>query len=154
NRWFPNPYYHPGMEEIYLNGLRHYEGLEHWWQVPLELTLQGGSGVTGVLGPVFLLAPLALLALRYPLGRRMLLPAFVFAAPALLNVGTRFLIPSLPFLAIAMGIAFQNSWGVMPALAIFQGVLCWHTVVPLYTHKYAWRLSTGVPWKAALRLTP
>lgn len=153
NRWFPNPYYHPGMEQIYAEGLRQYQDLQHWWQVPLELTIRGGAGVTGMLGPVFLLAPLALLAWRCRIGRLMLLAAVAFALPAFLNTGTRFLIPSLPFTAMAMGMAFQNSWGVLPALAVFQAVLSWPTVLSLYCHPYAWRLGS-IPWEAALRRIP
>jgi hypothetical protein len=141
NAWFPNPYYHPGMEQIYREGLAHYEGIPHLWQIPLELTVHGGGNVGGMLGPVFLLAPLALLALRYPLGRLLLFTALVLALPATQNTGSRFLIPALPFVAMAMGIAIGNSPGVAPALAIFHAVLCWPTVLPLYCHKYAWRLG-------------
>ena len=50
--------------------------------------------IGGMFGPVFLLAPLGLLALRLKSGRRLLLAALVFALPAYLNTGTRFLIPS------------------------------------------------------------
>jgi hypothetical protein len=154
NRWFPNPYYHPGMEEIYREGLRHYEGISHLWQIPLNLTIHGGGNVGGLVGPVFLLAPLALLALRYPLGRRLLAAAAVFALPALLNVGSRFLIPALPFLAMALGMAIENSPGVLPVLAIFHAVLCLPAVLPLYCHPHAWRLSRQPPIEAALRRIP
>src|SRR5262249_28488208 len=96
---------------------------------------------------------LALLALRYRLGRWMLLAAGIFALPALLNTGTRFLIPSLPFLAMAMGMAFQNSWGVVPLLAAFQAGLSWPAILPLYCQSFAWRLRS-IPWEAALRKVP
>jgi len=42
NAWFPNPYYYVGMERLYVDLLKHYTGLKHWWQIPLELTLRGG----------------------------------------------------------------------------------------------------------------
>jgi hypothetical protein len=106
-----------------------------------------------MLGPIFLLAPLALLGLRYPLGRRLLAAAAVFAIPAFWNVGTRFLMPSLPFLAMAMGLALQNSWGAMPALAVFHAVLCWPATLSLYCRPYAWRIGS-MHVDAALRKTP
>ena len=56
----------------------------------------------GVLGPVFLLAPIALLALRRREGRQLLLAAAVFGSTYLGNIGARFLIPPLPFVALAM----------------------------------------------------
>jgi hypothetical protein len=154
NRWFPNPYYHLGMEKIYTDGLRHYEGIEHWWQVPLELTIHGGAGVSGLLGPVFLLAPLALLALRYSLGRRLLLAAACFAVPAFFNTGTRFLLPAAPFLALAMGLALQRPWGVLPALALFHAVFSWPPLLATYAVPYAWRLPVAMPVAAALRRVP
>jgi hypothetical protein len=153
NSWFPNPYYHPGMEEIYRDGLRHYEGIAHWWRIPLELTLLGGGNVGGMVGPVFLLFPLALLALRYRTGRLMLLLAAVMVIPATQNTGARFLIPSLPFIAMALGMALEKSPGAIPALAVFHTVLCWPTILPLYCHKYAWRL--GLPnLQASFRRIP
>src|ERR1035438_4314180 len=84
NAWFPNPYYHAGMERIYADLLRHYTAIKHYWEIPLQLTLRGGF-VEGTFGPVFLLSPLGLLALRFKSGRRLLLAALVFALPAYLN---------------------------------------------------------------------
>jgi Dolichyl-phosphate-mannose-protein mannosyltransferase len=152
NRWFPNPYYHPGMEKLYLTSLRHYVGINHFWEIPLQLTMRGGL-VEGLIGPVFLLAPLALLALRYSQGRRLLLAAAVFGFAALFNTGARFLIPSLPFLSLAMGLAFRNSWGVMPALAVFHAWTSWPSILRTYCDPFAWRVDT-VPVNAALRLEP
>ena len=67
NRWFPNSLYSPAMEASYLAGLREIHGITHWWQIPLDLTLYGAN-LPGFLGPVFLLSPFALLALRFPQG--------------------------------------------------------------------------------------
>ena len=52
NSWFPNPYYHAGMERIYAESLFHYNGIKHNWEIPLQLTLRGGL-VGGLYGPVF-----------------------------------------------------------------------------------------------------
>jgi len=152
NRFFPNPHYYPGPEQSYLADLAHYEGLRHWWQVPVDVALHGGS-ITGILGPVFLLAPLALLALRRPLGRRLLVAAAVLAVPAWFNTGARFLIPALPFLALAMGLALENSWGALPALAAFQLCACWPSNLAAYAAPWSWRIRE-IPVQAAMRRQP
>ncbi|HWB87227.1 MAG TPA: discoidin domain-containing protein [Bryobacteraceae bacterium] len=151
NSWFPNPYYHPGMEQIYLQNLKYY-GVQHGWEIPVQLAVRGGL-VGGFLGPVFLLAPLALLALRQSQGRRLLLAAAIFAIPAAMNSGSRFLIPALPFLALSMGLACANSSGVLAVLAIFHAYLCWPAHAAWYCDDWAWRISS-VPVQAALRKVP
>ncbi len=151
NRWFPNPYVHPGVEQS-LGDLGRYEGIHHFWEVPLQLTLHG-SLIPGMVGPVFLLAPLALLALRSPHGRRLLAAALVFAIPAYFNTAARFLLPAIPFLSLAMGIALANSWGILPALAMFEALVCWPPVLALYCDPVSWRIR-HIPVRAALRLEP
>jgi hypothetical protein len=142
NWWFPNPYYHPGMERIYAESLKHYYFLKHFWQVPLELTLRGGL-VEGMFGPVFLLFPFALFALRLRFGRQLLLAALVFAVPAYFNVGARFLMPSAPFLALAMGVGLTETPGALPLLAIFQVFLCWPPALSAYCTPWTWRISSA-----------
>ena len=149
NAWFPNPYYHPGMERIYADQLFHYIGIKHNWEIPLQLTMRGGF-VDGALGPVFLLAPGALFALRLRFGRKLLLAALVFAIPGYFNFGSRFLMPSLPFLALAMGLAVAKVPGALPALALFQALLCWPSALSTYCDPWTWRLSE-YPSAAALR---
>jgi hypothetical protein len=149
NSIFPNPYYHAGMERMYADMLRHYIGIKHYWQIPLELTLRGGL-VSGLFGPVFLLFPFALFALRLKFGRELLLAALVFAIPAYLNTGARFLIPSAPFLALAMGIGMAEIPGALPMLALFQAFLCWPSVLSVYCHPATWRLGS-IPTQAAFR---
>src|SRR5207237_9356327 len=100
---FPNPYIHISFEEEYAQHMRHY-GLKSDREIPLEVTVRGGA-LCGFLGPIFLLSPLALLALRLPQGRTLLLAALVFLIPYTANIGTRFLIPALPFVTLAMGLA-------------------------------------------------
>ena len=152
NSWFPNPYYHPGMERIYAETLSHYTGIKHYWEIPLQLTLRSGFD-GGVFGPVFLLAPLGLLALRMRSGRRLLLAALVFALPAYLNTGTRFLIPSTPFLALAMGIGLADIPAALPILALFHAFVCWPPVLSTYCDSWNWRISS-FPGRVALRLDP
>ncbi len=152
NAWFPNAYYHTGMERIYAETLAHYTGIKHNWQIPLELTLRGGL-VSGTFGPTFLLFPFALLALRFRLGRRLLLAAVVFGLPAYLNTGTRFLIPSAPFLALAIGMVFAQVPAALPLLALFHAFVCWPPVLSTYCDPWNWRIS-NFPLRVALRLEP
>jgi len=152
NHWFPNPYWTDRMEAAYLSGLAHYPQVKSYFDIPLQLTVIGGL-VPGFLGPVFLLAPISLLALRHPQGRRLLLAGAVFAIPAWFNTEVRFLIPSLPFVALAMGLALANSWGVLPLLAMFHAVISWPGVLGIYCDPNAWRIR-GLPVRAALRLEP
>jgi len=149
NAWFPNPYYHPGMERIYTESLRHYYNIKHYWQIPLELTIRGGL-LESLFGPVLLLFPVALFALRSRFGRRLLLAALVFALPAYMNVGARFLIPCVPFLLLAMGLAMTEIPGALALLAVFQAFLCWPAVLSSWCAPWAWRIST-FPLQAALR---
>lgn len=152
NRWFPNPHYYPGPERSYIADLRHYEVFHHWWQAPVDLAAFGGS-IAGIVGPAFLLAPLALLALRHPVGRRLLLAAAVWAVPVWFNSGARFLIPALPFLALAMGMALENSWGALAAVAVFELWACWPGTVAAYAAPWSWRIRE-IPVQAALRRQP
>jgi len=61
NRQFPNPYITAGFEDMYRRMLTLYD-LKSRWEIPMQVTTFGQ--VSGLLGPVFLLAPLGLLALR------------------------------------------------------------------------------------------
>jgi hypothetical protein len=150
NRWFPNPYFHAGMEQAYLSDLSHYAGIEHFRQVPWALLVRGRD-TGGILGPVFFLAPIALLALRKPAGRRLLLAALVFAVPAWFNVGTRFLIPALPFVSLAMGLALANFSTALVTIALLHAVAGWPGVLSRYCDSTAWRVRT-IPVAAALRV--
>ena len=152
NHWFPNPYWTDRMEAAYLSGLAHYPTVKSYFSIPLQLTVIGGL-VPGFLGPVFLLAPISLLAVLHPHGRRLLLAGAVFAIPAFFNTEVRFLIPAVPFVTLAMGLALANSWGVLPVLAVFHAVICWPSVLNLYCDPNAWRIR-GLPVRAALRLEP
>jgi len=150
NSWFPNAYYHPGMERDYVELLKHYTGIKHWWQIPLELTLRGGV-VGGTFNPVFLMLPLSLLALRSAQGRRLLLTALVFAVPAWWNVGSRFLIPSSPFVAMALGLALQTIPAALPLAFAFAALVGWPSVTSMYCDPWNWRIG-GFPINEALRM--
>ncbi len=151
NQAFPNPYIHVSFEKDYAYQLRHYDGLKSDSQIPLELTVRGWV-LGGLLGPVFLLAPLGLLALRWPAGRSLLAAAVLFAAPYFANVGTRFLLPALPFVALSMGLALGSSRAAAATLILAHAVLSWPAVMPKYCSPNAWRLLKKIPIRQALRI--
>jgi Dolichyl-phosphate-mannose-protein mannosyltransferase len=150
NAIFRNPYFHVSAERQWEAYLRNYD-LPNRWKLFTEDTLDGGK-TQGLLGPVFVLAPLALLALRFREGRRLLIPGLLLFATYFGNVGTRFLIPCLPFFSLAMALAL--SWPpALGALVAIHAVLSWPATLPHYANKYLWRLET-MPWKGALRIQP
>ncbi len=148
NRYFPNPYVTVDFEEDYKSYFRTYD-LASRWQIPMEATVGGSLG--GVLGPVFLLAPLGLLALRKPLGRQLWLAAFVFGANYFSNIGARFLIPPLPFVALTMAMALHSLPGLALAVVLLHAALSWPPVVEKFVPAGSWRL-TLTPWRDAFHL--
>jgi hypothetical protein len=148
NRWFPNPYVRIALEEEYTRGLRIYPGIQTASQVPAELTIRGGW-LNGLLGPVFILAPAALLAARWPMGRQMLLAAAVFGSTYPANIGTRFLIGALPFLSFALALVLTQ-WRVAGLVVAFHVLMSWPYVVPFYADGGAWRID-GFRLDEALR---
>jgi len=148
NSYFPNPYITIDFEEDFKKYFQLYD-LASRWQIPLAATVQGTLG--GVLGPVFLLAPLGLAALRKPLGRQLWLAALVFGANYFSNIGARFLIPPLPFVALAMAMALTTLPGMALALVVLHAVLCWPPMVGKLVPLGSWRL-TLTPWRDAFHL--
>jgi len=151
NSLFPNPFVHVSFEKEYAAYFRNY-GLSNLWQVPYLLAVKGSLG--GLFGPVFLLAPVGLLALRTRAGRQLLLAALVFGLPYFANIGARFLIPVAPFIALAMGLVLEFSPALVFSVSIVHAVLSWPAGIGWYEAKAgSWNL-TGMPIRAALRLTP
>ncbi|MCX6628904.1 MAG: glycosyltransferase family 39 protein [Candidatus Solibacter sp.] len=150
NRQFPNPYIMTGFEDIYRRMMAMYH-LKSRWEIPLQVTMYGT--VSGLLGPVFLLAPLGLLALRRREGRQLWLAALVFGVNYFSNIATRFLIPPLPFVALALALALSAVPHLAVAVAVLSAALSWPAVVGRYAQAHAWRLHT-IPWREALRIRP
>jgi hypothetical protein len=153
NQLFPNPYVSTSFETEYLEYLRHYE-LSSLRELPMQVTTYGK--LSGLLGPVFLLAPIALVAAFRREGRRLLLVSLIFGAPYFWNVGTRFLIPPLPFIALAMALALSSvrgsvGRGILAAVVLVHAYLSWPSRVPKYGKDDAWRLR-DIPWREALRI--
>jgi hypothetical protein len=140
NRYFPNPYIRISFEEDYRRMHRWHAELKTAAQLPMELTVRGGI-LQGFLGPVFLLAPLGLLALRWPLGRHLVFAALFFAIPYPANLGTRFLFGATPFIAYALGLVLTHWRIAAPAVILFHAFFSWPTVAHTYCDPYAWRLD-------------
>lgn len=150
-RWFPNPNVHLSFEEDLSRYMRRLD-TGRLANLPLELTLRGGL-TGGILGPLFLLSPLALLALRRREGRRVLLAGAIFLIPYFGNIETRFLIPALPFLSLAIALAVESNAPILLALVLASVVTCWPPVVSRYCAPGLWRLEQ-FPLRAALRMIP
>jgi hypothetical protein len=149
NRVFPNPYVHVAFEDYLRQAFTTYD-LKSRWQIPLEATIKGGQ-LQGFLGPIFLLTPLALLAIRFREGRQLLLATLVFGCTYFSNIGTRFLIPVVPFVSLAIVLAIANLPWLLLGLVAANAILCWPGMYHIYCTNGAWRLE-NVPIKAALRL--
>jgi Dolichyl-phosphate-mannose-protein mannosyltransferase len=153
NHIFPNPYVTSSFESDFRSDLALYD-LPSRWMIPWAVTTSGR--LAGVLGPVFILAPIALLSFRSREGRQLLLAAAVFGATYFSNIGARFLIAPLPFIALAMLLTLGNgAFGRTAALALVlvHAAVSWPPVVRKYAAPGVWALK-GIPFRAALRLDP
>lgn len=149
NRWFPNEYFHIASETKLLRQLKTYEGFTAA-DAPLELTVRGEL-LRGLVGPVFLLAPLGLLALRRRQGRIAAATALLLAIPWFLNTGTRFLMPALPWVAFLIAASLPRPLTL--ACVVFHAITALPPVIARYEAPSAWRLR-GFPLLAALRIEP
>jgi Dolichyl-phosphate-mannose-protein mannosyltransferase len=151
NSIFRNPYVHVIFEQDYSEALRHYK-MPSLRPLALEATIRG-EYIGGIIGPVFLLLPAALLALRYRAGRRLLLAGALVFSTYFTNIGARFLIPCLPFFSLALGLAFAEAAPLLAVLMLFHAAASWPPVLNRYVNPNCWRL-VRFPYKAALRITP
>jgi hypothetical protein len=151
NRVFPNRFVHVSFEDEYRLYQRIYT-ITSYRQIPWETTVSGYR-LCGMFGPLYLLTPLALLALRWRAGRRLLLAALIFGIPYATNIGTRFLIPAAPFLSLALAMVLVPLRLVLPAIVLAHAIASWPQVLSLYSSEFCWRLVT-VPVRQALRLEP
>ncbi len=151
NRVFANPYIHVSFEDFYRRYFTTY-GLPSLKPLFWIVTVTGQLG--GQLGPVFLLAPLALLSLRSKAGRHCLLAALFFLLPYPQNIGARFLLPVLPFIAFGIALSLQFSRSAQTALVAAAAILAWPRIIDRYRAPAGgWQITT-VPWQAALHIVP
>jgi len=151
NRIFHNPYVYPAMETSYVNVMGSLRGMKlpAW---PYEVTVRGAR-TQGSLGPMFLLAPLALGVLWMKGGRRLAAAAGVFLLPCLAVVDARFFLPVLTFVSLALAMILSR-WKIA-ALAVV--LLHAASALPPVMVKYANRASPRLmwpDWRAALRIGP
>lgn len=151
NQIFPNPYFSAWAEKTISHTLQVHRNVT-LAELPREATM-GGGRVAGVMGPVFLLAPLLLLGLGNVNGRRIAVAALVFAIPYYLDSDTRFAIPCLAFVSLGLALVLTRWPAIAVAVVLLHAVACWPPVLKRYVHPYAWRID-GINWRAALRLTP
>jgi hypothetical protein len=151
NRVFPNPYVHVSFEQEYARNMHNYNDVKIDRELPLEVTVRGRK-LCGLFGPVFLLAPIALFALRERAGRRLLLAAAIFGSTYFLNIGTRFLIPAAPYVSLAMGLAVAQAVGLAPLLVVAHVLASWPSSISLYYDQWAWQVDQPFPYKQALRI--
>jgi hypothetical protein len=151
NSIFRNPFVHVMFEHDYSESLRNY-GMPSLRPLALEATIRGAY-VQGIIGPAFLLLPIALAALRFQAGRRLLLAGALVFSTYFANIGARFLIPSLPFFSLAIGLAFAEAAPLLAALMILHAAASWPPVLNRYVNPNCWRL-VRFPYQAALRITP
>jgi len=149
NRLFPNPYVMASFEDTYRRYFTMY-GLQSRWQIPMEVTTHGT--MSGLLGPIFLLAPIGLLALKRVEGRRLWLAALVFGANYFENIGTRFLIPVIPFVALAMMLVLSAFPRLSLALVFVHAVISWPSLIHRYA-PHAWAVDK-MTWREGLRIKP
>lgn len=147
NRIFPNDFFHAQSEENLAKHLSSY-GITAPGQAIHALAVDG-TRLQGLVGPALFLLPLALLAARTAQGRLLVAAALLLLLPWTRNLGARFLMPSLPFLFLAVALAVPAR--LMTALLLLQALVCAPWVVDRYAGEHAWRLR-GFPWRAALRL--
>lgn len=146
NAWFPNEYFTVEFETGYREFLRTY-GITQVGEWFREIIL-GGPRLSGFLGPAALLLPLGVLAWKDARWRWWMagVAATIVVYPQ--NIGTRFLLPVLPFLALGL----FSLLGRRNVYVLALGVVCaWPTIRGRYAHPYTWRFDR-IEWRAALRV--
>ncbi len=144
NQWFPNPLFHISTEQSLAETLRSY-GLGFWQRFPEILW---GGRLHGIIGPMFVLAPVALLALRKRHTAVLVAFAAVLSVPWWLNAGTRFLGPALPFLIVGLVGVLPSR--VLPLVLAVHAVTSWPLAITWYEprtwhlHEFPWRAAIGV----------
>ncbi len=146
NAWFPNPFFNAASEHAVSVAVRSYPAFT-LMKAPWEYA--AGGGLQGVTGPVLIALPIALFAWRRRAGRILLTAIAVTLLPWLLNAGTRFLMPSVPFAALAMADILPVS--LLSVVLAAQLIVSWPSVLNRVEAPYAWSIRE-IPWRAAMRL--
>jgi len=151
NSVFRNPYVHVLSEQNSWEWMRHY-GMPSLRPLALEAAMLG-EYIGGIIGPAFLLVPVALAALRFQAGRRLLLAGALVFSTYFADIGARFLIPCLPFFSLALGLALAETPALLIVLMLCHAASSWPGVLDRYVNPNCWRL-VRFPYREALRITP
>ncbi|MBV8846381.1 MAG: glycosyltransferase family 39 protein [Bryobacterales bacterium] len=151
NQIFRNPYFHISAIDGWAEYLRRY-AMPDLRVLPLEVTLRGAK-TQGLIGPVFLALPVALLSLRFRAGRRLLVAGAILMSTYFANIGARFLIPPLPFFAFALALAPGDAPGLVVCLMLFHALTSWPKVIEHYAEPGVWRMDKVLVTEA-LRMVP
>lgn len=153
NAWFPNPNFSSWVETDYRANQRTYGWLTSYWQVPWDIAF-GGKNLQGIIGPITLLLPAGLLALRMPGGLLLLVCGCIALSTYPQNVGVRFLIPAIPFFYLPLAMVVTRWREALGALLAMQAVACWPSLVSAYTETYALILAPIPTIAQVTRATP
>lgn len=146
NSVFPNEFFHTALDGRLASEYSAFRPGFSWWRAPLDYTIFGGN--QGVLGVGFLLLPLGFLAT----GKRWLvLLACLLLLPAILNTGTRFLLPAMLPATLALFAWVPERW-VRRVVAV-QAVAAFPLLLPFYQKNSDWRLDEP-PFAAAAGIEP
>jgi hypothetical protein len=149
NQWFPNDGISPDTEQ----NLSYFFGMFspnfHWKTAFLDYTIRGGH--QGMLGLAFLLAPMALLALRKAPGRWLLGYGAITVLTFPVNAGTRFLMPAAGTTALALTSLLPVPASI--ALVVVQGVGSLRPILTRFNVRHDW-MAPPFPLRASLRLEP
>jgi hypothetical protein len=152
NHLFPSPFLYAMTEDALRQMFLHLNNVPYR-DFPFQIAV--GGKLLGIAGPAFLLAPVALLSLRFPAGRLCLLSFLVFLPPFFANTDVRFLLPSLTFLAFAIGMGLTSIPRVGTAVAViaFHAYTAWPGVVQRFVPGFQWRVDL-VDLRVPLRIVP
>lgn len=149
NDVFPNPWVTIAFEKQ-LRAIFAHTKFSGPLQFARDVTLRGDIAGS-IFGPAFLLAPLAVLALRCRQGRQLLMAAGLFALIAGSNHDPRFLMPCAPFLALALGIAVLPAGMLAIVIVMLSAAASTPFALDKYSAPYALRLR-DFPLRQALRM--
>lgn len=149
NEVFPNPWVTIAFEKQ-LRAIFAHTNFSGPLQFARDVTLRGEIGGS-IFGPAFLLAPLAVLALRCRQGRQLLIASALFALIARSNHDPRFLMPCAPFLALALGVAAIPTGIFAVVVVIASALASTPPALDKYSAPYVMRLR-DFPLRQALRM--
>lgn len=164
NEMFPSPYATVAWEQgfrDYVSDYRYPSERSGWTDAidTLQEALFVGQRLGGFVGPVFLFAPLALLAWRSALFRPLAVALAVAAWPWFSNAGARFLIPGLAFLSLLMALGIERlgpraaRWTGL-ALVVFHAFSAWPAVAERWMPDPRVFRITELPWRVVVGAEP